>query len=69
MALLLHKQMPDRYPTLEIALDHVRTRRELRPDEWFEAPKPMLVEATRKASAWIDRIDHRDPEQADKEPR
>ncbi|MAM12828.1 MAG: protein phosphatase [Rhizobiaceae bacterium] len=69
VALLLHKQMPDRYPTLEVALDHVRTRRELRPDEWFEAPKPMLVEATRKASAWIDMIGHRDPEDADREPQ
>lgn len=69
VALLLHKQMPDRYPTLDGALDHVRSRRELRPDEWFEAPKAVLVEATRKASAWIDRIDHRDPEQGDSDTK
>lgn len=62
VALLLHKQMPDRYPTLDAALEHVRIRRELRPDEWFEAPKKVLVDAARSASGWIDRIEHRDPE-------
>lgn len=65
VALLLHKQMPDRYPTLDAALEHVRIRRELRPDEWFEAPKTVLVNAARAASDWIDRIAHRDPEHAD----
>ncbi|MDF0598513.1 dual specificity protein phosphatase family protein [Psychromarinibacter halotolerans] len=65
VALLLHKQMPDRYPTLDAALDHVRTRRELHPDEWFEAPKPVLVNAAKAASDWIDRIAHRDPEPAE----
>ncbi|SMD09072.1 dual specificity protein phosphatase family protein [Primorskyibacter flagellatus] len=65
VALLLHKQMPDRYPTMDAALEHVRIRRQLRHDEWFEAPKPMLIEAACTASDWIDRIGHRDPEQAD----
>lgn len=34
-------------------------------DEWFETPKPMLYEAARKASAWIDLIErarHGDPQ-------
>jgi hypothetical protein len=57
VALFLHHAMPERFPTLDTALDHVRTRRELRPDEWFETPKPMLVAAARRASEWIRRID------------
>jgi hypothetical protein len=57
VSLFLHHAMPERFPTLDTALDHVRTRRELRPDEWFEAPKPMLVAAARRASEWIRRID------------
>jgi hypothetical protein len=31
----------------------VRVRRDLRPDEWFETPKPMLIEAARQAERWI----------------
>lgn len=27
------------------------------PDEWFETPKPMLYEAARRASVWIDMIE------------
>lgn len=57
VALFLHVEMPDRFPTLDAALDHVRTRRELRPDEWHEAPKPMLIAAARKAALWIAMID------------
>lgn len=56
VALFLHKQQPDLFPTLEDAVAHIREHRELRPDEWFETPKPMLYEAARKASTWIDRI-------------
>lgn len=56
VALFLHKQQPDLFPTLEDAVAHIRKHRELRPDEWFETPKPMLYEAARKASIWIDRI-------------
>lgn len=56
VALFLHIEMPDRFPTLDSALAHVRTRRELRQDEWFETPKPMLVAAARQASEWIAMI-------------
>ena len=59
--LFLHHAMPERYPTLDAALDHVRKRRELRPDEWFEAPKPVLVQAARTASDWIRVIGHDQP--------
>jgi hypothetical protein len=57
VALFLHVEMPDRYPTLEHALAHVRARRDLRPDEWFETPKPMLVAAAHRAAGWIALID------------
>lgn len=56
VALFLHHAMPERFPTLDAALEHVRIRRELRPDEWFETPKPMLIAAARRASAWIKAI-------------
>ena len=59
VALFLHKQQPHIYPTLDDALAVVRTKRELRPDEWFETPKPMLYAAARRASEWIDMVEGR----------
>ncbi|MFN6984695.1 MAG: dual specificity protein phosphatase family protein, partial [Rhizobium oryzihabitans] len=59
VALFLHKQQPHLYPTLDDALAVIRTKRELRPDEWFETPKPMLYAAARRASDWIDMVDGR----------
>jgi len=56
VALFLHKKQPHLYPTLDAAVSHIREHRELRPDEWFETPKPMLYEAARRASKWIDLI-------------
>jgi len=56
-ALFLHLQLPDRYPRLEDALDRVREQRQLRPDEWFETPKPMLVESIRRAARWVRMIE------------
>lgn len=63
VALFLHVEMPEKFPTLDDALNHVRTKRELRPDEWHEAPKPMLIAAARKAAQWIAMIDKGLPEQ------
>ncbi|KQV41763.1 MULTISPECIES: dual specificity protein phosphatase [unclassified Rhizobium] len=57
VALFLHKQQPHLYPTLDDALAVIREKRDLRPDEWFETPKPMLYAAARRASDWIDMID------------
>ncbi|WP_108462518.1 dual specificity protein phosphatase family protein [Devosia naphthalenivorans] len=57
VSLFLHHTVPNLFPTLDSALDHVRTKRELRQDEWFEAPKPMLIEAARRASKWINYIE------------
>lgn len=65
VSLFLHKQQRELYPTLDGALAAIRERRQLMPDEWFETPKPMLYEAARKASAWIDLIErerHGDPQ-------
>ncbi|MCB8822235.1 protein-tyrosine phosphatase family protein [Microvirga rosea] len=56
-ALYIHIQMPDRFPTLDAAIDHLRATRELHPSEWMETPKPMLVEAARHAASWIRRIE------------
>ncbi|MEA1844147.1 protein phosphatase [Rhizobium rhizogenes] len=59
VALFLHKQQPHLYPNLDDALAVIRTKRELRPDEWFETPKPMLYAAARRASDWIDMVEGR----------
>jgi hypothetical protein len=57
VSLFLHVEMPEQFPTIEAAMDHVRERRELRRDEWHETPKPMLVDAARRAADWIAMID------------
>ncbi|CAM3605838.1 Dual specificity phosphatase, catalytic domain [Vibrio aerogenes CECT 7868] len=44
VAIFLHLEFPDLYPTLMSAITHIRKTRELHPDEWFETPKPMLIE-------------------------
>ncbi|MZI91631.1 protein phosphatase [Vibrio sp. CAIM 722] len=51
VALFLHLEMPEKYPTLEAAIAHIRHTRELHPDEWFETPKPMLVDLAKQAVA------------------
>jgi hypothetical protein len=56
-ALYLHIQMPDRFADLDAAIAHLRTTRQLHPDEWSETPKPMLAEAARQAASWIRRIE------------
>jgi hypothetical protein len=50
VALYLHLSRPDKFPKLDTAIAHVREKRELHPDEWFSAPKPMLIEAARRAA-------------------
>ncbi|MGE7369010.1 dual specificity protein phosphatase family protein [Neorhizobium sp. NPDC001467] len=57
VALFLHMELPEVYPTLSSAIDHVRVRRELRPDEWFETPKPALIEAVERSAAMIRLIE------------
>jgi hypothetical protein len=50
VALYLHLSRPDRFPELDMAIAHVREKRELHPDELFSVPKPMLIEAARFAA-------------------
>jgi hypothetical protein len=57
VSLFLHLTLPDEFPTLEAAIDHVRARRELPEDEWYKAPKPVLANAARRAAEWIKMID------------
>ncbi|MFZ1726859.1 MAG: dual specificity protein phosphatase [Albidovulum sp.] len=60
-SLFLHRNMPEKYPTIAAALAHVRERRDLRPDEWHETPKQVLIDAAQQASDWVDIIGHDDP--------
>ncbi|MBL8808487.1 MAG: dual specificity protein phosphatase family protein [Rhodospirillales bacterium] len=57
VALYMHMQLTDRFPTIDAAIEHIRTYRELQPDEWFETPKPMLLEAARRAARWARLIE------------
>ena len=50
VALYLHRQQPNAFPELDDAIQHVRIMRRLREDEWFETPKPVLIEAARHAA-------------------
>lgn len=59
VALYIHKQQRERFPSIDDAISHIRERRELRPDEWFETPKPMLLAAAKRASDWIDTIERK----------
>lgn len=43
VALFMHLECPARFPTLEAAIDLIRDRRQLQPDEWYETPKPSLI--------------------------
>ncbi len=56
VALYLHVNKPYKFPTLDDALSHVRQRRGLHPDEWYSAPKPVLLESARAAACAIDRL-------------
>ena len=49
-ALYLHLQDPTRFTELENAIAVVREKRGLPPEEWFEAPKPEIVEAAAEAA-------------------
>lgn len=60
-ALFLHLHVPQDFPTLLAAIDHVRAKRELRPDEWHETPKPMLIAAAERTVGWVHLLEsHRE---------
>ncbi|WP_347265791.1 dual specificity protein phosphatase [Paracoccus sp. (in: a-proteobacteria)] len=56
-ALFLHLHLPGQFPRLGDAIDHVRIRRQLMPDEWHETPKPMLIAAAERSAAWVRLIE------------
>jgi hypothetical protein len=56
-ALFLHLHIPQEFPALSDAIDLLRVRRELRPDEWHETPKPMLVAAAERTAHWVRLIE------------
>lgn len=49
VALFMHMECPARFPTLDAAIALIRDRRQLHPDEWFEAPKPSLTRLAEQA--------------------
>ncbi|MDC0611641.1 dual specificity protein phosphatase family protein [Vibrio sp.] len=49
VAIFLHLEWPEKFPTLDAAIAHIRDKRQLHPDEWFETPKPMLIELAQRA--------------------
>lgn len=57
MALFLHLTLPPEFPSLEKAISFVRDRRQIPADEWYKAPKPILIEAAERAAAWANAID------------
>ncbi|MGA0616893.1 dual specificity protein phosphatase family protein [Paracoccus sp. KR1-242] len=56
-ALFLHLHLPAEFPTLAAAIDHVRVRRDLHPDEWHETPKPMLIAAAERTAHWVGLVE------------
>lgn len=57
VSLFLHMTIPDEFPTLDTAVAFVRDRRGLPENQWYKAPKPILIEAARRAAGWIVAID------------
>jgi dual specificity phosphatase 3 len=57
VALFLHLHLPREFPTLAAAIAHVRVARELRPEEWHETPKPMLIAAAERTAHWVRLVD------------
>lgn len=55
-ALYLHIELPGRFPTMDATIAHIRERRELHPDEWFETPNARLLDAAVRSAGWIKQI-------------
>jgi hypothetical protein len=64
VALYLHLSRPDKFPILDVAIAHVREKRQLHPDEWFSAPKPVLIEAARRAADVVRELQAQDAVEA-----
>jgi dual specificity phosphatase 3 len=57
VALFLHIHLPQVFPNLAAAIDHVRVKRALHPEEWHETPKPMLIASAQRTAHWIGLIE------------
>lgn len=57
VSLFLHKTLSKQFPTLEDAIAFVQQHRKLPENEWYKAPKPVLIEAAKRAAVWIDAIE------------
>ena len=53
LSLYLHLQHSSQFPRLEDALAHVRAAREIRPDEFFDAPNKDMIAAIKAAAAVV----------------
>jgi len=58
-ALYMHRKQPQSYPSLQAAIDVIRERRELRPEEWFETPKPSLLQGIEEANRMLTLLEAR----------
>jgi hypothetical protein len=56
-ALFLHLRVPEEFPLLADAIAHVREKRALRPDEWHETPKQVLIDAAERAAEWVKLVE------------
>lgn len=57
VSLFLHMTLRAEFPTLQDAISFVRSQRKLPQDEWFKAPKPVLIDAASQAANWIAMIE------------
>ena len=56
-AIFLHLRVPEEFPLLADAIAHVREKRALRPDEWHETPKQVLIDAAERAAEWVKLVE------------
>lgn len=57
VSLFLHLTLPAEFPTLDAAIAFVRDRRGLPENEWYKAPKPVLIESAERAASWAKMIE------------
>ena len=56
VALFLHIERPESYPTLDAAIAHVRAHRQLDPREWPSAPKQVLIDAATRCAPVLSQL-------------
>lgn len=57
VSLFLHLTLPIEFPALDDAIAFVRDRRGLPENEWYKAPKPVLIASANRAAGWIKMIE------------